>query len=155
MASISCVTSSRKSGSSATTPKAGIVTPTPGLPTASRFFHQARNFSKRPNSRENSRVREWESQQRAQDNNERRDVGFDISSLADALRTHRASAAIDAWPWFILNPNGTKMAQWDVLTSAALIFTAIVTPFEVCEGVVWTCGLVIMPGPTAICARAI
>ena len=62
---------------------------------------------------------------------DRRSAGFDLSNLVDALRTQHAADAIDVWPWYILNPNGGHMASWDILTSVALIFTAIVTPFEV------------------------
>ena len=34
-------------------------------------------------------------------------------------------------PWYLINPMGNGMAMWDGLTSLALIFTAIATPFEV------------------------
>lgn len=34
-------------------------------------------------------------------------------------------------PWYILDPRSRLVASWDALTSLALIFTAIATPFEV------------------------
>ena len=33
--------------------------------------------------------------------------------------------------WFILNPRSRMMSRWDMFTLGALIFTALVTPFEV------------------------
>ena len=40
----------------------------------------------------------------------------------------RSNSAI---PWFLINPLARWTAAWDSLTSVALIFTAIATPFEV------------------------
>lgn len=34
-------------------------------------------------------------------------------------------------PWYLINPDGAMMQRWDAVTTVALVFTAIVTPFEV------------------------
>lgn len=44
------------------------------------------------------------------------------------LRLAEHSKKDERW---IINPNGRFMQKWDVLTAVALIFTSIVTPFEV------------------------
>mmetsp|Transcript_23006 Transcript_23006/g.51880 ORF Transcript_23006/g.51880 Transcript_23006/m.51880 type:complete len:641 (+) Transcript_23006:272-2194(+) len=34
-------------------------------------------------------------------------------------------------PWYLINPDGNFMQKWDSVTTLALLFTAIVTPYEV------------------------
>jgi len=34
-------------------------------------------------------------------------------------------------PWFLIEPEGPFMQRWDTVTALALLFTAVVTPFEV------------------------
>jgi potassium voltage-gated channel Eag-related subfamily H protein 7 len=39
--------------------------------------------------------------------------------------------AVLAVPWFLIHPEGGFMQRWDGVTTLALLFTAVVTPFEV------------------------
>ena len=34
-------------------------------------------------------------------------------------------------PWFLLMPDSKYMQKWDIVTMFALVFTALVTPYEV------------------------
>jgi hypothetical protein len=55
-------------------------------------------------------------------------------SLRDQLDLLLVKAALERHtkaPWYVIRPNSHFMGCWDVCTSSALIFTALVTPFEV------------------------
>lgn len=55
----------------------------------------------------------------------------DFWSVVNMAVQRRIEQSMDRTPWYIIDPRGARMARWDVATSAALSFTAIVTPFEV------------------------
>ena len=62
----------------------------------------------------------------------RADTQFDIRATIEAQRhmtSHKHKAR--QRPWYILHPHSWGVSMWDICTSVALIFTAIVTPFEV------------------------
>jgi hypothetical protein len=50
---------------------------------------------------------------------------FDVGIVKQAKRS------MDAAPWYILRPTSKFCTRWDLVTALALVFTAIVTPFEV------------------------
>lgn len=54
-----------------------------------------------------------------------------LRDLLTAQKVQRSSSSGTHHPWYLLHPFGTFMSRWDGATSLALIFTAIVTPFEV------------------------
>ena len=54
-----------------------------------------------------------------------------LRDIIDAQTVQRDAEALRNAPWYILRPTSTFMSVWDGVTSTALIFTAVVTPFEV------------------------
>ena len=54
-----------------------------------------------------------------------------VEDVLDAYRVHTDNEHVENAPWYIIRPTSTFMSVWDGVTSAALIFTALVTPFEV------------------------
>ena len=54
-----------------------------------------------------------------------------MQGLVDMGAVAAARAKMDTAPWYVLRPDGKLVTRWDALTSLALVFTAIVTPFEV------------------------
>lgn len=61
---------------------------------------------------------------------ERANTRFSISGAMDAVKYVNTQSKNLA-PWYILHPHSSGVALWDLTTSIALIFTALVTPFEV------------------------
>ena len=49
----------------------------------------------------------------------------------DAAIVMKAHLAVEQAPWYIIRPASYFMGVWDLTTSAALILTALVTPYEV------------------------
>ena len=58
-------------------------------------------------------------------------TGSRLLLLLSRVLTDDKTAKRHKLPWYLINPTGTMMAAWDGLTSVALIFTALATPFEV------------------------
>ena len=54
-----------------------------------------------------------------------------MEALADAAKISDMEEQLKNKPWYIINPESTGMNLWDIVTALALIFTALVTPFEV------------------------
>ena len=54
-----------------------------------------------------------------------------MKELVDILHVKQDQHNAEAAPWYILRPTSKVITRWDAVTSLALIFTAIVTPFEV------------------------
>ena len=54
-----------------------------------------------------------------------------MEALADAAKISDMEEQLKSKPWYIINPESTGMNLWDIVTALALIFTALVTPFEV------------------------
>ena len=52
-------------------------------------------------------------------------------ALANAVAIKRSEEGEEKRPCYLLHPEARGMAYWDVVTSAALLFTALVTPVEV------------------------
>lgn len=61
----------------------------------------------------------------------RNSLPVDVASVVDMAIQRQMEHVMDLTPWYIIDPRGHNMARWDVVTSTALAFTAIVTPFEV------------------------
>ena len=57
------------------------------------------------------------------------EAGFRRSWMADVEQVKRQLKGLNRG---VLNPRSMKVQIWDMVTVAALVFTAIVTPFEVC-----------------------
>ena len=54
-----------------------------------------------------------------------------LGGLADAAKIHQMDEQLKNKPCYIIDPMSTSMNVWDCVTALALVFTAIVTPFEV------------------------
>ena len=54
-----------------------------------------------------------------------------LSGLADAAKIASMEEHVKNKPCYIINPESIGMTVWDSVTALALIFTAMVTPFEV------------------------
>ena len=60
-----------------------------------------------------------------------RRVNSELLVRADALLAKRDSSKLKNLPFYILNPETPLAGAWDGLASIALVFTAVVTPWEV------------------------
>ena len=58
-------------------------------------------------------------------------VGLGMGALADAAKISDMEEQLKRKPCYIINPESPAMNVWDIVTALALIFTALVTPFEV------------------------
>ena len=62
-------------------------------------------------------------------------VDHDVEKATEMLRKKgllKVTAKEDGPPWYIIDPRiSTNLAFWDGTTLVALIFTALITPFEV------------------------
>ena len=54
-----------------------------------------------------------------------------MSSLADAAKIADMDEQLENKPCYIIDPESIGMTVWDCITGLALVFTAMVTPFEV------------------------
>ena len=55
-----------------------------------------------------------------------------MTAIGDSLIIARVREAENRIPWYIIDPRASKlMVHWDATTAVALIFTALVTPWEV------------------------
>ena len=54
-----------------------------------------------------------------------------LSSAVDTAMVVNDAESVQGLPWYIINPQHSFMAHWDAVTSLALIFTALATPYEV------------------------
>ena len=54
-----------------------------------------------------------------------------LAILETAITQARAADSYAKKPWYILHPQGAFCSRWDIVSSSALIFTAIFTPAEV------------------------
>ena len=61
----------------------------------------------------------------------RSDTQFTLKGSINAVKMLAADEKRAEVPWYILHPHSRGVSCWDACTSIALIFTAIVTPFEV------------------------
>lgn len=61
----------------------------------------------------------------------RQDTMFTIKGSTDALKYVQTQRRVKGRPFYILHPHSHGVVGWDICTSTALIFTALVTPFEV------------------------
>ena len=66
----------------------------------------------------------------AQNQNRRRSINL-LPTVGDVVFLAERKSREDQKPWFILHPEGGLMGAWDVFGTSALVWTAIVTPFEV------------------------
>ena len=57
--------------------------------------------------------------------------GLGMGALADAAKISDMEEQLKKKPCYIINPASPGMNVWDIVTALALIFTALVTPFEV------------------------
>ena len=57
--------------------------------------------------------------------------GSQLLAVPTATRVARAEEDWRLRPWYILTPHSRWMGAWDGVTAVALVYTAIVTPFEV------------------------
>ena len=46
--------------------------------------------------------------------------------MVESVRAHVSD------PWYLIMPDGAWMQYWDIVTLLALLFTALITPYEVC-----------------------
>jgi hypothetical protein len=51
--------------------------------------------------------------------------------MVDTLKLNEMDEEIEGKPCYIINPEARRMGIWDAITAVALVFTALVTPFEV------------------------
>ena len=54
-----------------------------------------------------------------------------LNSLADAAKVAEMEEQLHNKPCYIIHPEAAGMSMWDSVTALALVFTAMVTPFEV------------------------
>jgi|TARA_B110001469_G_C9390821_1_gene201716 hypothetical protein len=54
-----------------------------------------------------------------------------MGALADAAKISDMEEQLKKKPCYIINPTSPGMNVWDIVTALALIFTGLVTPFEV------------------------
>ena len=54
-----------------------------------------------------------------------------LNSLADAAKVAEMEEQLHNKPCYIIHPEAGLMSMWDSVTALALVFTAMVTPFEV------------------------
>ena len=60
-----------------------------------------------------------------------------MEALADAAKISDMEEQLKNKPWYIINPESTGMNLWDIVTALALIFTALVTPFNPDGSIDW------------------